>query len=231
MAPTAPTPISRIIRPSMPSLMSWRGKNSGICGAQAPMTRPFTKNIAATAHRPRLIACNSICPPLVCAFLPRMVCQGKPCRPDDCKLERVAFNRTQFEPTRHALGSRSAPCSSRGAVLGAIEARRTALPVQRSVSLAGHGLGSRLASWGVIAGDGLLVPLGPAGMARPVLSRDGRAQIWHPVGGNRGPTKCGGGRFGCWVGSGFGSGRVLGRAGCWVGPGVGSGRVLSRAGF
>ena len=54
MALTAPAPNSRISRPSVNSLMSSRVRNTGICGAQLPVRKPLTKNIAATAQRPRM---------------------------------------------------------------------------------------------------------------------------------------------------------------------------------
>ena len=37
----------------MNSVIEWRGNISGICGAQEPMMKPLTRNIAATAQRPR----------------------------------------------------------------------------------------------------------------------------------------------------------------------------------
>ena len=56
MATTAPTPRPKISRPSVNSVMSWRGSSSGICVAQDPKRNPLARNMAATAQRPRTAA-------------------------------------------------------------------------------------------------------------------------------------------------------------------------------
>jgi hypothetical protein len=67
MAAIAPSPISRISRPSTDSVMPWRGKRKGICSAQDPSMAPFTRNIAQMAVLPRRKGKAS----LVIAHLPK----------------------------------------------------------------------------------------------------------------------------------------------------------------
>ena len=53
MDPTAPIPSPRISSPRSVSVIWWRGNNKGICGAQAPMTKPLAPKNAPTPQRPR----------------------------------------------------------------------------------------------------------------------------------------------------------------------------------
>ncbi len=66
MEPTAPRPSTRISSPNVPSVIAWRGKSSGICGAHAPMTKPLAMNIAATAQRARAACLSCILRPSKC---------------------------------------------------------------------------------------------------------------------------------------------------------------------
>lgn len=61
MASTAPTPNSRISRPSVNLEMSSRVRNTGICGAQLPVRKPLARKMPATAQRPRVAACIVLC--------------------------------------------------------------------------------------------------------------------------------------------------------------------------
>lgn len=61
IAITAPTPNSRISRPSVNFEMSRRVRNTGICGAQLPVRKPLTRKMPATAQRPRVAACILVC--------------------------------------------------------------------------------------------------------------------------------------------------------------------------
>jgi hypothetical protein len=51
MAAMAPIPMPKIRRPRVDSVMAWRGRRRGICGAQEPRMAPFRRNSAEMAMR------------------------------------------------------------------------------------------------------------------------------------------------------------------------------------